>query len=184
MDVATERKRAFVMTDLLRPPFFRVTLASKIHANMDQQKWKPPLRPLIYHLPPTIRKLTNHQAVAQRMLYPAFTARAEAEKKSGYETPQDTIQWMLERLRHRKGFYWFEQRDMRLTLALATIHKIGTLLTHILFDLAAGPDYLKSLREEVRQVLVEDLGALTKQGLTNLCHMYSSMKESQRLNRP
>jgi hypothetical protein len=73
---------------------------------------------------------------------------------------------------------------MRLTLALATIHKIGTLLTHILFDLAAGPDYLKSLREEVRQVLGEDLGALTKQGLTNLCHMYSSMKESQRLNRP
>ena len=89
---------------------------------------------------------------------------------------------MQERLRHRKDFYWFEQCDMQLKLGLAAMHTTGTLLTHILFELAAGPEYLKPLREEVRLVLGEDLGALTKQGLTNLCHMDSSMKELQRLS--
>ena len=47
-------------------------------------------------------------------------------------------------------------------------------------DLAAGPKCLKPLQEEVRLVLGEDLGAPTKQGLTNLCYMDSSMKELQR----
>ena len=85
---------------------------------------------------------------------------------------------MQDRLQHRKDFYWLEQCDVQLKLGLAAIHTTGTTLTHILFDLAAEPEYMKPLREEVRQVLGEDLGALTKQDLTKLCHMDSFMKSA------
>lgn len=146
------------------------------------KRWNPLLRPLMFRLLPAMQRIAKHQATARRMLFPIFQARAEAEKEQGYQKPEDTIQWMQERSRHRTKFDFFEQSDVQLKLGLAAIHTTGTTLTHIIFDLAARPEYIEPLREEVRRVLEADHGALTKQGLSKLCLMDSFMKESQRLS--
>jgi cytochrome P450 len=131
---------------------------------------------------PAMRRLAKHQVSARRILFPTLRARAEAEKKPGYQKPQDTIQWMQDRSQHKKYFNWYEQCDVQLKLGLAAIHTTGTTLTHIIFDLAARPEYMEPLREEVRRVLGEEKGSLTKGSLSELRLMDSFVKESQRLS--
>jgi hypothetical protein len=60
--------------------------------------------------------------------------------------------------------------------------------THCLFDLAARPEYIKPLREEIEQVIAEDgydvtgdgTMKLKKSSLPRLRKLDSFMKESQR----
>ena len=53
-------------------------------------------------------------------------------------------------------------------------------LTHALYHLAANPEYIKPLREEVEQVIKEQ--GWTKAAMNKLRKLDSFMKESQRLN--
>ena len=53
-------------------------------------------------------------------------------------------------------------------------------ITHALFDLAANPEYLKPLREEVEEVTKRE--GWTKAALDQMCKIDSFLKESQRVN--
>ena len=66
-------------------------------------------------------------------------------------------------------------------LALAAIHTTSNLITNVVYDLAAYPEYIEPLREEIKAVLAED-GSLMKTSLLKLKLMDSVIKESQRIN--
>lgn len=54
--------------------------------------------------------------------------------------------------------------------------------SHVLYDIAARPEYIAPLREELERVLKEDNGKLVKTSMTKLRKLDSIIKESQRLN--
>jgi hypothetical protein len=65
-------------------------------------------------------------------------------------------------------------------------------LSQVVFDLAARPEYIKGLREEIKEVLAEDgydidgegFTKLKKSSYTKLRKLDSFLKESQRLSPP
>jgi cytochrome P450 len=64
-----------------------------------------------------------------------------------------------------------------------TFHTTSNLLTNIVYDLTAHPEYLQPLREEIKSVMAED-GILQKTSPTKMKLLDSAVKESQRLNSP
>lgn len=65
-------------------------------------------------------------------------------------------------------------------------------LSQVIYDLAARPEYIKGLREEIKDVLAEDgydidgegFTKLKKSSYTKLRKLDSFLKESQRLSPP
>lgn len=65
-------------------------------------------------------------------------------------------------------------------------------LSQVIYDLAARPEYIKGLREEIKEVLAEDgydidgegFTKLKKSSYTKLRKLDSFLKESQRLSPP
>ena len=116
------------------------------------------------------------------MLRPVLQARDGAEKSPTYQKSVYTIQWMRDRSRHFKGSNFDEEVLVQIKLGGAATHTTSMALTHIVFDLVARPEYMKRLRDEIRQVLDDDDGTFTESRLAKLELLDSFMKESQRLN--
>lgn len=73
----------------------------------------------------------------------------------------------------------------QLGFSFAAIHTTTNHLTNVIFDLAARWDeYAPALIEEIKCVVKEEDGEMTKQVVTKLSKLDSFMKESQRLNPP
>ena len=53
-------------------------------------------------------------------------------------------------------------------------------MTHVLYDLAARPEYLQPLREEIEAVIATD--GWTKAGMGKMWKLDSFLRESQRYN--
>ncbi|EHK98539.1 putative Ent-kaurene oxidase [Glarea lozoyensis 74030] len=76
----------------------------------------------------------------------------------------------------------------QIVLSFAAIHTSGMAVTHCLYDLAARPEYIQPLREEIEKVIAEDgyeddgdgIKKLKKSSLPRLRKLDSFMKESQR----
>ncbi|EED17165.1 cytochrome P450, putative [Talaromyces stipitatus ATCC 10500] len=150
--------------------------------------WRPILRPIAQYLIPEVRRIQADHEEAYQMLRPVLEAREkeEAEKGDHYERPNDMLEWIRTRAtkNNDKSVDYREQAKIQLLTATAAIHTTRLATLHVLFDLAARPEYIDPLREELQQVLAETDGPLTKQTLTHLKKLDSFMKESQRHNPP
>ena len=69
----------------------------------------------------------------------------------------------------------------QLRLSVASIHTTSNLLTNVVYDLAAYPEHIQPLRDEIKAIVEED-GILKKAGLAKMKLMDSVLKESQRLH--
>lgn len=75
------------------------------------------------------------------------------------------------------------QAHAQLVLSMAAIHTSSLTASHILYDLAARPDYIDHLRKELDSVVGRQVGRwLDKTSLPKLKLLDSFFKESQRLN--
>lgn len=116
-----------------------------------------------------------------KFLAPLIKERNEAEKLPGYEGPGDTLEWV------RLLLPDWEKKDMKyqaiqqLGIGAASIHTTSMLATNVIFDLAARPEYISELREEVQSVLEKYKGEWTIESMADLKKMDSFIKESQRL---
>uniref|UniRef100_A0A093V610 Ent-kaurene oxidase n=1 Tax=Talaromyces marneffei PM1 TaxID=1077442 RepID=A0A093V610_TALMA len=150
--------------------------------------WRPILRPIAQYLIPEVRRIQADHEEAYQMLRPVLEARDRAEAELGYEykKPNDMLEWIRTRAtkNNDKSVDYREQANIQLLTATAAIHTTRLATLHVLFDLAARPEYIDPLREELREVLSETNGVLTKQTLTHLKKLDSFMKESQRHNPP
>lgn len=116
-----------------------------------------------------------------RLLKPIVRARRLAEKQKGYKKPDDMLQWMMD-ARAKQGLsddvQWIVRQQ--LTLTFAAIDTTGNAVTNIIYDLAAMPEYVPILREEVSTELAKNGGVWDGQLTKALKKTDSFMKESQR----
>lgn len=144
-------------------------------------KW---LHPVVGVIVPTWWQVKRDLKLAQRLIIPLVEQRrkAEAAGDPGYEKPDDLLQWMMDGANETESSPSKLARR-QLLLTLASIHTTTMAVTHALFDLAAMPEYLAPLREEIDQVLEEE-GGWQGSALGKMRKIDSFLKESQRLNPP
>jgi cytochrome P450 len=105
---------------------------------------------------------------------------AESESESDNEPRlQDTLDW-YEQLSKSSGRP-VNVSNGQIALSMAAIHTTSNLLTNVMYDLAAYPEYIQPLRDEILAVIAED-GCLKKSSLLKLKLMDSVMKETQRVH--
>lgn len=149
------------------------------------KQWTMILRPLLARLFKETRRVAQHHATARRQLVPILMARQESQKHTGYKKPNDMIQWIMDGASSERFPPSFgKQAELQLLIGLAGIHTTTLTCTHVLFDLAARPEYIAPLRHEVREVMAATGGSLEKKDLVKLVKLDSFLKESQRLNPP
>lgn len=150
--------------------------------------WRPILRPIARYLIPEIRRIQVDHEEAYRLLRPILQERVDVEFDASidHKRHNDMLEWIRKRAakQNDSSVDFREQAKIQLLTATAAIHTTRLATLHVLFDLAARPEYMDPLREELQEVLAETNGVLTKQTLTHLKKLDSFMKESQRHNPP
>lgn len=140
------------------------------------------LQPVVAPLLPMRRKLRQGIKRVHAYLIPLIEARAGPRRPddAGGERPEDMLQWMIDAA---EG----EERDPAnlatryVYAAIGSLFTVSAALVDCVYDLAAYPEHIEPLREEVRRVLRED-GGWKKGTPAKLELMDSFMKESQRVN--
>jgi cytochrome P450 len=96
---------------------------------------------------PKIHQVWKHQQTARRPLVPIVRERTRCEaSKPGYQKPNDMIQWLMDNNSKQERPRSFEElAQLRLLVCFAALHTSTLALTHILFDLAARPEYIEPL---------------------------------------
>lgn len=129
-----------------------------------------------------VRSLKMHQSFVKNKVKPLIDAHLKARETSkGQSKPPVTgkfLDWLLARYNYRVNAARIG-RDYILAAAGAIPIAAG-LLTHVLFELAARPEYIQTLRGELERVIQKR--GWTFQSLADLEHMDSFIKETQRMN--
>ncbi|KAI5861410.1 putative cytochrome P450 [Durotheca rogersii] len=150
------------------------------------KQWHPYLRPIAQYFVPEMTQIRGDHQRALDLLLPELTRRL-AESNSPDASPHnDMIQWMQERARKTgdKSFNNKELANLQMLTATAAIHTTRLAIIHALYDLAARPEYVEPLRQEILEVTKDSKGVLQKQHLTQMRKLDSFMKESQRHSPP
>ncbi|PQE10404.1 cytochrome P450 protein [Rutstroemia sp. NJR-2017a WRK4] len=140
----------------------------------------PLFRPIYALYSPELAKVRQHYTDAANFLRPIFEQRFAQMEVEGFEEPHDMIQWMINNSGKNARDATFQGR-CQLLIAFAALHTTSGLLGNVILDLAARPEYIRALRQELDENLPEG-SQITKQVLTRLRKMDSFLKESQRMN--
>ncbi|GJE99516.1 cytochrome P450 [Phanerochaete sordida] len=97
----------------------------------------------------------------------------------GWAKPDDMLQWIMDAVAARNGPHEDILRGIFL-INFAAIHTSSNTFTHALYHLAANPEFIGPLREEVDAVVAED--GWTKAAMGKLWKLDSFMRESLRHN--
>ncbi|KAK2006744.1 cytochrome P450 [Colletotrichum eremochloae] len=138
------------------------------------------LRPLIAYRLPATKKLYRRLDEAEAVFRPIVTARREAAKKEDYQEPDDMLQWILN---SQKKFGAVNDRDLAMTqlgISFAAIHTTSMTTTNAVYWLAAKPELVPMLRDDVQQALLESGGEFTSGALQNMKKLDSFLKEVMR----
>ncbi|KAJ5355962.1 Cytochrome P450 [Penicillium concentricum] len=143
------------------------------------RQWPFALRPIIHWFLPECRKLRATLGEARRILKSVIEKRRHEnrERRDAGQGPSkvaDTIGWMDEAAKGKA----YDVAVAQLGLSLAAIHTTTEMVSGLISDLCANPEYFEPLREEIASA-VADKG-WSKKALQDLKLMDSAMKESQR----
>ncbi|KAF5853810.1 hypothetical protein GGP41_006589 [Bipolaris sorokiniana] len=121
-----------------------------------------------------IQQLQNRHKRATKFFEPIIRQRQQSNQKSF----DDMLQWLMDRAKS-SGVSMDVSSLIRqqLTLTVAAIHTTAMTATNSLFSLAAMPEYLEPLREEIHTVLEDNGGSLTPRALQQLVKLDSFIKE-------
>lgn len=177
--IAQITSRVFVGKDLGRNPRWQELShqysTQAFEASHAIKLWKPWLRPLVYRFLPEIRKLNSLYSEAVELL--------KKDAMSNVKRDEDILtNWVAAKLPGWSTNYEL-QASIQMEIAMAAIHTSSMALAHLIFDLAAYPEYVQPLRDEINEVLLE-AGGFTKESMAKLKKMDSFMKESQCRNPP
>ncbi|KAF3188786.1 hypothetical protein TWF225_003172 [Orbilia oligospora] len=125
---------------------------------------------------------------AMKILNPVFEERKRMREELGQERwdaekPNDSITWIIDAAMKKDAHQQTnEQMSWRLIwLNFAAIHTTSMSTLHILYDLAANPEYIDPLRDEIIATM-DQHGGYTKEALNNMLKLDSCLRESQRWN--
>ena len=152
------------------------------------------LRPLVVDFYKSSRKSRNYRRKIEQKLAPQLQAMLEASKKFKNEDELDEKQCMPNdhfnlatwSMRHYGPNETPTVKSLAATFtgaSFAAIHTTSTTLTHVLYDLAAHPECIPILRDELTAAMREEPdGKLRKKTMPRLRKMDSFIKESQRVH--
>lgn len=150
------------------------------------KQWHPYLRPIAQYFVPEMTRIRGDHQRALELLLPELNRRLVEPADPDSSTRNDMIQWMQDRARKTgdNSFNNKELANLQMLTATAAIHTTRLAIIHALYDLAARPEYVEPLRNEVLEVTKDSKGVLQKQHLTQMKMLDSFMKESQRHSPP
>jgi len=134
------------------------------------------LKPIVNSLISVVSKRIEH---GMKHLTPLIHARRQDREKEGHEKPLDLLTWLMDEAKGEEG----TDRNLTLrvmTVNFAAIHTSSMTFLHAFYYLAAFPEYMQPLREEVEEVVRSE--GWTKAGLDRMHKIDSFIKESQRLH--
>ncbi|KAK1976984.1 cytochrome P450 [Colletotrichum cereale] len=140
------------------------------------------LRPLVAGWLPATKKLYRRIEEAEAVFRPVVTARREAAEKGDYREPDDMLQWILN---GEAKFGALSDSDVaigQLTISFAAIHTTTMTTTNAVYWLAAKPELVPVLRDDVQRALLESGGEFTSGALQNMKKLDSFLKEVMRLS--
>jgi cytochrome P450 len=145
------------------------------------------LRHIVGPLLPSSRRLDRQLKRIQReLLGPMIEKRRkmEASGDSGYQKPDDFLQWMMDLARNDNegNSDNLAHRLLGIT-SMAVVHTSAMSMTHAIFDLIEMPQWLEPLRAEIKSV-IPDWNSTSQADLVQLRGLDSFLKESQRFNPP
>ncbi|KAK7686505.1 hypothetical protein QCA50_010103 [Cerrena zonata] len=120
--------------------------------------------------------------VAEKFLGPIIQKRMKDIEMLGedwVDKPNDMLQWIIDAA-VSKGLGVREIVLYTMIVNFGAIHTSSNSLTHALYHLAANPEYVQPLREEVDSVIKEE--GWTKAAMQKLKKVDSFMRESLRVN--
>ncbi|KAI0741267.1 cytochrome P450 [Daedaleopsis nitida] len=183
--VARASNRAFVGFPICRnQSFLDLAIAFAITVMKDRyviNAFPNLLKPIVGRL---ISKTKKSVTEALKYLQPIIDERRENMKTLGddwNDKPNDMLQWLMDESANRGqkgGDYGVAQRI--LLINFAAIHTSSTTITHVIFDLAARPEYAQPLRDEVEQIIAVD--GWTKVAMAKMWKLDSFLKECIRFN--
>lgn len=178
--IAQVSGRVFVGPELCEDPFYLDCATNYTLDMIDSvtatKKIRPWLRPFLASRTPEMRRLHQKEKDLIEYLRPIIKQRQEAAKDPNWEKPDDMSQWLLDRSAGDK-LPVAEYARIQLSLIFAAIHTTSTTATNIFYTLAATPEYIDPLREEIRSVLAEHSGEITTKALQQMEKLDSYMKE-------
>ncbi|KIP04651.1 hypothetical protein PHLGIDRAFT_109308 [Phlebiopsis gigantea 11061_1 CR5-6] len=183
--VARTSSRIFVGLPLCKDPEF---LEMSINYTIDVVKTglllnvapdllKPALNSMITTVPRAVNK-------AERLLAPLIEERRKCMEMYGddwADKPNDMLQWLMDAVRDEP----IEEQTNRalatrvLLVGFAAVHTSSMSFTHALYYLAANPQYMEPMREEVEAVIAHD--GWCKASLQKMRKVDSFLKECQRV---
>lgn len=143
--------------------------------------WPSVLHPLVHWFLPSTKRVREDMSIGREIVDREIAKRELVRqgklKEEITRTHPDALDWFLEEGAGKE----FDQTRAQIGLSLAAIHTTSGMLTNLMYDLTAYPEYIQPLRDEIKAVLEED-GGLKKTSLTKMKLLDSVMKESQRVN--
>ncbi|CAL1694068.1 unnamed protein product [Somion occarium] len=142
--------------------------------------WFPePLKPMVGFF---VNESRRGVRLGKTFLGPTIQERLDKMREFGDDwlsKPDDMLQWTID-LATSKGKSIDSIVQYILLINFAAIHTSSNTFTHALYHLAANPEYIQPLREEVDAVIKEE--GWTKAAMQKLRKLDSFMRESQRMN--
>ncbi|KAM0236630.1 hypothetical protein ACHAP5_009316 [Fusarium lateritium] len=146
------------------------------------KQWHPWLRPLVYRFIPERAAIKDQWAKGRKRVMASMNER---KKKGGNLEDPPT---MLDHLSSGKNESLVDDVETQL-LHQMTLIAVGTVTTfssttQAIYDLAAHPEYIPILRQEIESVPGDQNGDFNKDSVMKMEKLDSFLKESQRLNSP
>jgi cytochrome P450 len=140
------------------------------------------IRPLAQWWIPELKRTRAKLGAMKRLIGPTIKQRLAAKGNKASQVP-DMLTWNMNNSPPKLVSDIDYQAHNQLIVSAAAIHTTNMQLSHALFDLAAHPECIGPLREEVAAVIAsEPAGTITKTSMSKLRKLDSFMKESQRTN--
>jgi cytochrome P450 len=142
------------------------------------------IKPFVAPFSGPVKSLLHHRQINMDKLAPLLGAKQgnnPALKRKEKKIPGgEMLDWFISR--YSKPPTVHELARDQLLATFASIYNLSNALSYIIFDLAAYPEYIDGLRQELKEVVGD--GVIDKSTLPKLWKFDSFIRESQRLSPP
>ena len=152
--------------------------AQNIKTAASMRRYPRWLRPIAEHWDPEVKHVDAMIEETGRLLSPMIKERLKPR-----EMHLDLLAWAMAACIKGQADDTCWQAMYQLQIGTASVHVTSAAVTHLWFDLAARPENLSILREEIESAMAEEPnGVLHNTTLSKLKKLDSFMKESMRLH--
>ncbi|PKS08122.1 hypothetical protein jhhlp_005397 [Lomentospora prolificans] len=144
-------------------------------------RMRPWFRPFLASRLPEVRSLDRRIEEAFRFMSPVVEARKEIALDPTAEKPDDMLQWLVDAQEKFPDKNSQNLAKVQLGLSFAAIHTTCLTATNAFYSLAAIPEFVEELREEIHSVLADNDGIPTAVSLQHMKKLDSFLKEVLRV---